>query len=176
MFGNHPLPNIAPSLLLFLPPPPPDVFPPPPPPPTPLRLPAWAKRGRAHHRRWRPRTMPCHRCVPSPHHPLSTVPTSGTRLLPLLPSSRDVGERHLARHPPPMTSSPCHHQMPRHPPQVTTARATSHSKSACCRTPHHEDQGSEGGRKRSKRGKERERGNRGWGGGHSCPLPPVASF
>ena len=43
-------------------------------------------------------------------------------------------------------------------------------------TPHYKDQGSEEGRKRSKRGKERERGNCRWGGGHLCPLPPAPSF
>ena len=109
MFGNHPLPNIAPSLLLFLPPPP-DTFPPLPPPPFPLRPPAWAKRGRAHRQRQRPPT--------TPRHHRSTAPASATaRLLPL-PSSRDVGERHPPRHHlrkappprhlPPTTTSPRH--------------------------------------------------------------------
>ena len=33
-----------------------------------------------------------------------------------------------------------------------------------------------GVQKGSRRGKERERGNCGWGGGHLCPLPPAATF
>ena len=100
MFGNHPLPNIAPSLLLFLPPPPPNMFPPPPP-LFPSRPPAWAKRGRAH--------CQCQRPPTTPHHHCSTAPASATAQLLPVPSSRDVGDCHL----------PCHHLqktlMPRHP-------------------------------------------------------------
>ena len=177
MFGNHPLPNIAPSLLLFLPPPP-HTFPPLPPPPSPLQPPTWAKRRRAHH--W------CQWSPTMPRHHLSTVPTSAT-LLPPLPSLRDVGKWHLLCHPP-LTNSPGHCQMPHHPlsnamaSTLTTACATSPDKSTRRWMPHHViktegarriAKGVQGGRKR---GKEKERGNRRWGGGCLCPLPPAASF
>ena len=125
MFGNHLLPNIAPSLLLFLPPPP-DMFPPLPPPPFPLRLPAWAKRGRAHRQHQCPPTTPRHHC--------SIAPASATARLPPLLSSRDVGERHPPRHRlrktppprhlPPTTTSP-HHVTTNDARHVTTTNATS---------------------------------------------------
>ena len=59
--------------------------------------------------------------------------------------------------------------MPCHPKKVPTIKChvmkTEGAKSA--------EKGVGGGRKR---GKERERGNCGWGGGHLCPLPPAAMF
>ena len=130
MFGNRPLPNNAPSLLLFLPPPP-DSVPAPPPLPSASRAPAWAKRWRAHRRRRRPPTTPRHRRRRSPRHRLSTVPTSAA------PSSRDVGERHPPRHSPPtplratvkrhITHRQRHPPVPRHtrhkrPPANATSR------------------------------------------------------
>ena len=94
MFGNRPLPNIAPSLLLFQPPPP-DAFPAPPPLSSPSRAPAWAKQGRAHRRR--PPTMPRH----CDHHRLSTVPASaapplveGCGRMTFATSPRHVTHRH----------------------------------------------------------------------------------
>ena len=73
MFGNHLLPNIAPSLLLFLPPPP-DASPLPLPPLSPLQPPTWAKQGHAHCQCQCPPTMPCHHCIPLPCHLLFNGP------------------------------------------------------------------------------------------------------
>ena len=71
MFGNHPLPNIAPSLLCFLPPP--THIPPPPPSPLPLAN-AHTSQARARSS-LTPTPTRCTNVTPTlPHHHPSTAP------------------------------------------------------------------------------------------------------
>ena len=161
MFGNYPLPNIAPSLLLLLPPPS-HTLPPLPPPLSPSRPPTWAKRGRACHQRPPTTFMPRHRVPP----PLHRQPRPPHHHPPPLPLSRDVGERFLPRHAAQTMTAPCYvtandnHPVPHHP---TKAPAVKRHITKM-----------EGARRREMEGGEK--GNRRWGGGHLCPLPPAASF
>jgi len=87
MFGNHPLPNIAPSFLSFLPPP--THIPPP--------LLSWlplanARMGQARACSSLLVMSMSHHCTPSvPCHHLPIIPTSATSAFLPLPLSRDVG-------------------------------------------------------------------------------------
>jgi len=172
MFGNRLLPNIAPSLLLFLPPPP-DLFPLPPPPPSTSRVPAWAKRGCAHCWCQRPPTAPHHRRLRSPRHCLSTVPTSaapplvegcGRTTSATSPTADDLSRPLSNATSPPTTTAPRH---------ITwQKRPLSHATSQRPR----EGGGKMGVGKGRRRGKEKKEENRRWGGGRLCPLPPAASF
>ena len=124
MFGNYPLPNIAPSLLLLLPPPS-HMLLPPPPPPSPSRPPTWAKQGHACHQRPPTTFTPRHR-VPPPLHRQPQPPHHRPPPLPLL---RDVGEWFLPCHAAQTMTAPCYvtandnHPMPHHP---TKAPAIEH--------------------------------------------------
>ena len=108
MFGNRPLPNIAPSLILFLPPPP-DAFPTPPPLPPASRAPTWAKRGRAHRRR---RCLPT---TPTPRHPQCHSPCAASP---------------PCHHGPQPTRPVCHRPQCRHVTSNNTRRRTPYATSA----------------------------------------------
>ena len=184
MFGNHPLPNIAPSLLSFSPPP--TYIPPPPPSQLPL---ANARTGQA---RACSSTTPTHaHCPASPAS--NPPPTPPPRLCPsprrgMWPNDTP---RHCA-HPPARRSLPTATPN-RH---VTAARARvrhvtapddphlppHHRKAA--RTPRHgrrrpveEARSREGKGKRSEEGREGERRGRGNGRGRGRQfMPPPSLF
>jgi len=185
MFGNNPLPNIAPSLLLVLPPPPHS-------PPhchrrrRPSWPPTWAKRGLAHH--WhQPRAT-----ATSPTPTTATSPrVDARRIRHVTPAAPPLiegcGQTTSAMSPPSTTATPLPATaVPRH---VT-------DKNARPRTPRHEARGnmedrwergqmgartnrSEDEREWGREGRGGSRTNgkpRGQGGGCSRPLPPAASL